>query len=56
MDNFDDDFMLNNIVTTNNKSLTSTLKKADLKKQKYATKIKQQRKRTIQKPNSFFQT
>ena len=45
MDSFDDDLMLNNIVLTKPKTQV-TVKKADLKKQKYEQKIKQQRKRT----------
>jgi len=53
MDGFDDDMMLNNIILDKPKTQT-TVKKADLKKQKYAQKIKNQRKRTSDKPDSSF--
>jgi len=45
MDGFDDDIMLNNIILDKPKAQT-TVKKADIKKQKYTQKIKQQRKKT----------
>lgn len=54
MADLDDDFMLNNIVFSKPKT-QSTLKKADLKKQKYAQKIKDQRKKSAQKETSFSQ-
>jgi hypothetical protein len=45
MDGFDDDIMLNNIILDKPK-VKATIKKSDIKKQKYTQKIKQQRKKT----------
>ncbi len=53
MDSFDDDIMLNNIILDKSKTQT-TVKKADLKKQKYSQKIKQQRKKTVDRSNNSF--
>jgi hypothetical protein len=53
MDSFDDDIMLSNIVMAKPQT-QQTVKKADLKKQKYTQKIKQQRKKTISKSPSVF--
>jgi hypothetical protein len=53
MDSFDDDFMLNNIVIGNKPKTSTLVKKADLKKQKYTQKIKQQRKRSAGKPFAY---
>ena len=51
MDSFDDDIMLSNIVMTKPQT-QQTVKKADLKKQKYVQKIKQQRKKTVGRSDS----
>ena len=53
MDSFDDDIMLSNVVMAKPQK-QQTVKKADLKKQKYAQKIKQQRKKTVGKSLSVF--
>ncbi len=53
MDSFDDDIMLSNIVMAKPQT-QKTVKKADLKKQKYTQKIKHQRKKTVGKSPSIF--
>jgi hypothetical protein len=53
MDSYDDEIMLSNIVMTKPQS-QPTIKKADLKKQKYVQKIKQQRKKTVDRTQAPF--
>ncbi len=53
MDSYDDEIMLSNIVMAKPQS-QPTIKKADLKKQKYAQKIKQQRKKTFDRTQAPF--
>jgi hypothetical protein len=53
MDSLDDDLMLSNIVIDKPQT-QQTVKKADLKKQKYTQKIEQQRKKNIGKSPSVF--